>query len=143
MNEKKIIESKIHNYHIRLLFIICAIIMMTSIYYFDEEEITGVIPLVVEGLIIIIEFVLLFLSATLNKISITVTDKRVYGKTIFGKRVDLPLDSISSVGTSMFLGISIATSSGKISFLGIDNRDEIYDEISKLLLERQERKNNK
>ena len=68
---------------------------------------------------------------------LVVTDKRVYGRTAFGKQVDLPLDSISAVGTSMFKGIAVATSSGRIKFLGISNRDDIHKVISQLLVERQ------
>lgn len=68
-----------------------------------------------------------------------VTDKRAYGKAAFGKRVDLPLDMISAVGTGMFKSIAIATSSGKISFLTIKNRDDIHKCVSDLLLERQKK----
>ena len=73
------------------------------------------------------------------KTELTVTDKRVYGKAMFGKRVDLPVDSISAVGTSFLLGVSVSTSSGRISFLGIQNKSEIHQEISKLLMARQEK----
>ena len=75
----------------------------------------------------------------LGKSQIFVTDKRVYGTAIFGKRVDLPLDAISAVGISAFKGISITTSSGAIQFLLITNRDEIHSEISKLLVARQDK----
>lgn len=75
-----------------------------------------------------------------SKMQLIVTDKRVYGKTAFGKQVDLPLDSISAVGTSMLKGITVATSSGKIKFLGISNRDDIHKVISQLLIERQNKK---
>ena len=68
---------------------------------------------------------------------IVVTDKRVYGKTMFGRRVDLPLDSISAVGYSAFHGISVGTSSGNISFALIVNNEEIHEAINKLLIERQ------
>lgn len=72
-----------------------------------------------------------------SKMEITVTDKRVYGKSGFGKRVDLPLDSISAVATGAFKGLAVASSSGKIKFMGIKNRDEIHEIISDLLLKRQ------
>lgn len=72
-----------------------------------------------------------------SKNMLVVTDKRVYGKTSFGKQVDLPLDSISAVGTSLFKGIAVGTSSGRIKFLGISNRNEIYEVIKKILAERQ------
>lgn len=75
----------------------------------------------------------------LKSMEIVVTDKRVHGRTYFGKRVDLPLDSISSVGSAWLKGITVATSSGKISFLLINNAREIHEEIRKLLIERQEK----
>lgn len=72
---------------------------------------------------------------------LTVTDKRVYGRVAFGKRVNLPVDSISSTATIwLFKGVSVATSSGKISLLAIKNADEIYEVVSNLLIERQKEK---
>lgn len=77
----------------------------------------------------------------LSSYELTVTDKRVYGKVAFGKRVDLPVDSVSATSTiSLFKGVSISTSSGKISFLVIKNSQQIYDTINKLLIERQKEK---
>lgn len=72
-----------------------------------------------------------------SKVELTVTDKRVYGLAKFGKRVDLPLDSISAVGTSAMKGIDVTTASGAIKFKFIKNRDDIHSAISKLLVERQ------
>lgn len=91
----------------------------------------GIIPggaLILIGALIYAEY---------SKIEITVTDKRVYGKTVFGKRVDLPMDSVSAVAARWPKGIAVATSSGKIAFLMIKNRDEIHRAISELLVERQ------
>ena len=68
---------------------------------------------------------------------LTITDKRVYGITFGGKRVDLPLDSISAVGIGLFKTMTFATSSGRISFAGVVNVDEMHKSISDLLLERQ------
>ncbi len=75
-----------------------------------------------------------------SKMEITVTNTRVYGIKAFGKRVDLPLDTISAVGTSFLQGIDIGTSAGKIHFKGISNNNEIHAEISKLLNNRQSNK---
>lgn len=72
-----------------------------------------------------------------SQIELTVSDKRVFGCAAFGKRVDLPLDAISAVGTSTFNGIAITTASGAIKFSMIENRDEIHSAVSKLLVERQ------
>ena len=72
------------------------------------------------------------------KTELTVTSKRVYGKVAFGRRVDLPVDSVSSVGMSAFHGIAIGTSSGRIVFKGISNRDKLFDAINKLIVDRQQ-----
>lgn len=68
---------------------------------------------------------------------IVVTNMRVYGKATFGKRVDLPLDSISAVGLSFWQGIDVGTSSGRIHFKNILNNNEVLTEISKLINNRQ------
>ena len=79
----------------------------------------------------------------LRSYELTVTDKRVYGKVQFGKRVDLPVDSVSATATIQLLkGVSVSTSSGKISFLAIKNANEIYSTINNLLIERQQKKEN-
>ena len=50
----------------------------------------------------------------------------------------MPVDSVSAVSTvGLLKGVSIASSSGRISFLFIKNADEIYEEINNLLIERQ------
>ena len=89
----------------------------------------------------IITIVAVLIYKWLSAYSLTVTDKRVYGKTSFGKRVDLPFDSISSVGTSFMKGLSVGTSSGKICFKLIKNQKDIYDIINENLFERQQKNN--
>ncbi len=77
----------------------------------------------------------------MSRCEIVVTDKRVYGKIKFGVRVDLPLKQISSVGQSIFQSLSIATSSGVIKFWLLENRAEVFNEISNLLSKFQENNN--
>ncbi len=78
----------------------------------------------------------------LRSYEMTITDKRVYGKVAWGKRVDLPLDSISSTSTiALFKGVAVATSSGKIAFLAVKNSAEIFEKVNALLVERQKAKN--
>lgn len=81
----------------------------------------------------------LFFQFEMRNCALTVTDKRVFGRASFGKRVDLPLDSVSAVATHWPQGISVATSSGRITFHLVKNRDEVHRCISKLLLNRQSR----
>lgn len=79
----------------------------------------------------------LFTFLMMKKMQITITDKRVCGKTFFGRSVDLPIDSISAVGSSWFNGIAVSTSSGKVSFLFIENSEEIRELLCQLLIDRQ------
>ena len=97
-----------------------------------EEVAVGSIPLL---LVIIAVFLYLWLSSY----QLIVTDKRVYGKAAFGKRVDLPFDKISAVGTSFLKGIDVGTSSGRIKFKLIKNQEDIHSVMSKLLMERQQK----
>lgn len=66
--------------------------------------------------------------------SLVVTDKRVYGTIALGKRVDIPLKAISSIGTGFLQSIVVSSSSSKICFYGIVNYKEIHTEISDLIL---------
>ncbi len=72
---------------------------------------------------------------------ITVTNKRIYGKVAFGRRVDLPFDSVSAVTTTTVLtqGVSVSTSSGRITFLYLKQANQIAEEIRKLLVIRQDK----
>ncbi len=106
-----------------------------DIMMFDESTYTVVSAALDIGLVFTIIGAILYSS--LAKIAITVTDKRVYGNATWGKRVDLPLDSISAVSTSALKGIAVASSSGTINFKAIDNNEDIHKTISNLLIERQ------
>ena len=75
----------------------------------------------------------------LSLCEITVSDKRVWGKTDFGKRVDLPLNQISAVAYGRFGGITVATASGAIHFWYLKNRDELHAAISQLLVVQQDK----
>lgn len=69
----------------------------------------------------------------IGRTTITVTDKRIYGKAIFGKNIDIPINSIIFVEIGQPKKITIATSAGKIQFAGIKNVDEIYGKIQTIL----------
>ena len=106
-----------------------------DLWYSIEDMTDSTIYIGLIGLGIPLLLLLVYLYCA--KMKITVTNKRVYGNAAFGKRVDLPLDSISSIGTSAYKGIYVATSSGRIKFVGIENRDKIHENVSKLLIKRQ------
>ena len=83
-------------------------------------------------------FLALGIALYTMKCELIVTDGKVTGKTLFGKRVDLPISQISVAGTGMLNRVSIATSSGSISFYGVTNQNEVFSTISELLMKRQE-----
>lgn len=100
-------------------------------FYWEYFVYQGVIPFASAML-------LSFILKVLSSYEMVVTDRRIYGKIVFGRRVDLPIDSISSTGMLRILkGVSASSASGKIRFLLIKNADQMYKEISNLLLNRQ------
>lgn len=82
--------------------------------------------------------VLWLVYAALPGYEMTITDRRVYGKLKFGKRVDLPLDSVTAVAIKGKRKLAVSTASGVISFGLLKNRDELYQCITELLMKRQE-----
>lgn len=103
-----------------------------------EVEITKsiFIPLLVYGSILMFVWGILHFLKYWN-ISLTVTNKRLYGVNRFGKRVDIPLRSITSVSTSRKHDILFFTPSGKVVFRNFQNADEIYQIISKMIADQQ------
>ena len=126
MEEKIIIENKKFNLKMFSLIWWVATVVLALII---EDDI--VLTLISSGVV----FGIIVLAAHFTKI--VVTDKRVYAEALFGRRLDLPLDSVSAVASGWLGQISIATPSGKIGFLFIGNAREIHDEVRKLLLQRQ------
>lgn len=73
------------------------------------------------------------------KCELSITDKNVKGKTVFGKEVVLPLYMVSAYSTKKLLStIAISTSSGITKFALIENYAEIGDILSKKINERQD-----
>jgi len=101
--------------------------------YFLDGYIFGVIFTV-----IFIVFGVIILVKKPKISTLTVTNKRIIGSVgIFNKRVDLPINAITSIATSeLFQSVSVATSSGRIIFSFVKNRQEICEIISKLLNEK-------
>ena len=137
MEEKVLIKGKFSKFNIfSFLMIASAVFGATGVFdSLSHEDDTGVIIAI--GWIIISLVGVAFFYYLFNKCEITVTDKRVYGKAAFGRSVNLPFDMISSVGTTAFKGIGVATSSGRISFYLCQNSQEVFSVISNVLLERQ------
>jgi len=142
MEEKIIIsvKAKISGVMLGILVMILGGLTMASCIIVEEftaDDIAFFTPLFIGGFIIFIGILLMFGGK--QESEICVTDKRVYGRTLFGKRVDLPLDSISAVALTFFLffGVSVSTSSGRITFVLIPERNKVHKAISDLIIERQ------
>ena len=146
MNEKILIEGKFSK--INPISLICfAIAGLSFIACFIFATIYGGSPLwAFEGMhygyywffIGIILFLTLGALASLMKFELIVTDAKVIGKTLLGKRVDLPISQISVAGMGILKRVSIATSSGSINFYCVTNQNEVFSTISELILKRQE-----
>lgn len=95
------------------------------------------IHFIILGALIVGLLVALPIIGAIKRTSLVVTDKRVYGCTASKERVDLPLDSISSVSTGWPSRIVISTASGSISFSLMANKDDLHECISKLLMQRE------
>lgn len=137
-NEKELIVGTPTLKTMPLFFIVAGIILLiiTIVTGWSWDDLAMVMYFVSPAISIV--GIILYIYS--GMCSITVTDKRVYGKAGFGSRVDLPLDMISAVGTTGIThGVQVATSSGIIKFMYIGNSDEIHAAINNLLLERQEK----
>ena len=141
LNIKKFILASVAVFFITWIFIdICSgedtfICMLEGDVYDWTFAVMG-ISLVVG----IIPLAIFFLFKILASNELVVTNKRVYGKVAFGKRVDLPMDSISAVALTITLlkGIAISTSSGKICFYFLGDPSLFHKEISNLIIKRQD-----
>ena len=72
-----------------------------------------------------------------KSMSLTVTDRRIYGVSSFGRRVDFPISAVTSVSASGKRDITLLTPSGKVLFGNFENTDELFQTISKMLVEQQ------
>ncbi len=151
MEEKTIIEAKFEKNKIANILLVIAMtligigLLVNLIldswiidygFYniFISPEITGTWIMYPGYIIMIPQFIF---RALMSGCALTITNKKVTGKASFKKQVDLPLSQISSVGLGLFSSLSIGTSSGRISFWLINNREEIYKAISDLLVNRE------
>ena len=142
MEEKILIKAKFERFNI---WSMCAFIfagLLLLIYFRVAIRVGGIAFSAGYGLFVIgaVFFLLAgWIMMELNKKSeFLVSSSKVVGKTLFGKRVDLPISQVSSVGTGILKRVSVATSSGIISFYGVENQTKVFQCISDLLIKRQE-----
>lgn len=107
-------------------------------YNFKDKRTAETLKSVFILIVIPLAIIAFLFYILIRKNKLVITDKRAYGKTIFGQRVDLPMDSISAIGTGVLKSMYIGTSSGRIRFSFIENCDEIHSVVSELLTKRQQ-----
>ena len=139
MEERELVKGTFKKMNIPA--VVCLVLaIVLAIWYFDlstdrwaasDEVMMAGIGALIFGILAIVFFV------WMSGCNITVTNKRVYGIGAFRHRVDLPFDMISSVVSGYFDSIAVATSSGKICFWFVANRNEVFSAISSCLIERQ------
>lgn len=79
----------------------------------------------------------LILHLLMKTFGMVVTDKRIYGWSIFQLwRTDLALDAVTSVALVGFTGISVRTAGGNILLFLIKNRKAVHSGICNLLMQR-------
>ncbi len=142
MTEKILARSKQYNTNefMKSMSLISVCFMIVAVLLYDTYYEDAVYIFFCIGLVLLL--VAALITWWLHSFNLTVTDKRIYGNTAFGKQVDLPVDSISAISTSILKGITVATSSGRIVFKLIKNRDDIRKIINELIIDRQEKNKN-
>jgi hypothetical protein len=139
-NEKVLVKCKKSSGN--LLMNIAAAISITlaiiaNILFFDLNNAAeaSILLTLVKINIIFLPVLIIFTTIIngLKKSELSVSDRRVYGCAVFGKRIDLPFSSISAVGKSALKGIRITTSSGVIKFKLFSNASELYSAIGKMI----------
>ena len=139
MDEKILVKSeKMNTAHFLIKWWVIASVAVFVVQLFYDSSIAFqpllTSTLVLGGVLTIPAIIIYFMY---KKMELIVTDKRVYGFAAFGKRVDLPMDSITAISISMLKGIGVSTASGRIKFAFIKNRDEIQRVLSKQIMDRQ------
>lgn len=134
MEEKILVEGKPNAKTIPMVLIGASLFVFLLGVIIDWSPSERLVPYLISTVVLIAGIVLYF---AWRVSSITVSNKRVYGKALFGSRVDIPLDSVSVVGTvGLVHGISVSSSSGKLSFAYISNNDEIHKILCEIVMNR-------
>lgn len=118
--------------------LIAGILYESLVFHFDRVTWVWLVEIGYMAVAVFLPFLISYLA--FKKCELTVTDKRVYGTAAFGAKINLPIESISTVGTGSFHEIRIATTSTRISFHGIKNRDAIHEALKELKINKEYRK---
>lgn len=87
-------------------------------------------------LLVVLPFCIIVLPN--RKTTITVTDKRIYGKMRGGQNVDIPINHVLTVSTIRMNGIAVSTAAGSFRFRMLKNHTLVYKEIRNLIMQKQD-----
>ena len=76
--------------------------------------------------------VALWLFAGISKQELAITNIRLTGSIMLGRRIDIPLENVERAEKCLFCGVSVTTASGKVNFYMIENRKEILKALESI-----------
>lgn len=141
MEEKIITSSKTSKFNVAsIVFIVIAFVWLFGVGSMFGKAVFDAmwdypVQILIPTILFIIAAIVSFVA--MNNCEIVVTDKRIYGKAGFGKRVELPLDMISAASSGFMYSVGVSSASGNIRFWLLNNSEEVYSAITNLLLNRQ------
>ena len=115
-----------------------AVIGSTSLdafYLAQKSETTWKVLLIVSAVLVVITIALLIWHSYISSMSITVTEKEIFGEQGFRKKYSVPLDKVRSVSLAS-RKVTIETSYGTIKLSGLNNPAKVHQVLSGLLKNR-------
>jgi len=131
--EKTIVTGSMGN--LRIFDIVCGVIIAGVAVLFVLWHLEPVYLLGLAALIALVGYY----NWRMVRCAVAVTNRRVSGRCSFQRMVDVPVDSISSVGTCAFGGVKVTAPSSRSAFYLVKNAGEVRSAVVRLLVERQER----
>ena len=147
MANNKIIEGKFTRFHIWfILYCILSAIGLLGLFVVApiiEGGFSEVFEVIGQGYFaFIIVFIIFAIAAAISyfmQYELYATETKVIGKTLLGKRVDLPISHISAIGMGLGKRITVTSSSGHVTFFGVLNQEEINDKLTSLIKTKEEK----
>ena len=137
MEERIVLKANIKDMRKICMQIICAGFIIPAVYL-----IVGIIRGNISADMVIsivwmsfLPFVVvaLWLFSGISKQELVITNIRLIGSIMLGRRIDIPLENVERAEKCLFCGVSVITVSGKVNFYVIENRNQIIKTINKSL----------
>lgn len=121
--ERLVLERRYNTLFPVVLIIIGGLVSLSCVMGRNEVGIVLGIVLFVVGIIV----------RNYCKVHLVVTTKRVFVSAPFGRRMNLPLNHTTAVGTAIFRSLYIGSSSGRIYLSLVPEHLDVYNAITALL----------